>query len=140
MTFSAVLSVLMIACFATTSILPVVSDLGLGFVATTFAVVMLVAFKAEVDQFYSAVDWDLIFFFASLFIVINVMEHAQVLALLGAGIEGLIGLGEVGGTAAILWSSAVASSVTDNIPLAAMLAKILSQMPADPAPALWWAS
>ena len=37
-------------------------------------------------------------------------------------------------------ASALASSVTDNIPLAAMLAKILGSMPAgEVSPGLWWA-
>ena len=38
----------------------------------------------------------------------------------------------------LLISSAVASSVTDNIPLAAMLAKILAKAGTDPDSAYWW--
>jgi len=92
----------------------------------------------EVNRFYSAVDWDLLGFFASLFIVIHVMEHAQVLALLGKGIAKLIQLGDQAGPAALTVASAVASSVTDNIPLAAMLAKILGtqEIPSDSP--FWW--
>ncbi len=140
--FSAVVSVLMLVAFASASVIPYVRDLGLGFVAAFFAVVMMAAFKSEVDKVYAAVDWDLIAFFVSLFVVINVMEHAQVLALLGRGIEALAAQGGVTGMGSLLWTSAIASAVTDNIPLSAMLAKILSQIPEAASSSdspLWWA-
>jgi len=43
------------------------------------------------------------------------------------------------GTGALLVSSAVFSSVTDNIPLAAMLAQILGAQGVESSSALWWA-
>jgi Na+/H+ antiporter NhaD/arsenite permease-like protein len=63
-----------------------------------------------------------------------------VLGSIGTGIQGVIEMGEVVGTVGLLWLSAIASAVTDNIPLAAVLAKILSAGP-TPTPsdsALWW--
>ena len=101
---------------------------------------MLWNYKHEVDEFYSGLDWDLIWFFMTLFVVINTMEHAQVLALIGTGIEHVISLGDTVGVAGLLWCSALASSVTDNIPLAAVLSKILAlRSPATPAEStLWW--
>ena len=103
-----------------------IGDLGMGFVAMAFAIVMLVRYKAEADTFYSAVDWDLIFFFAFLFVTIYVMEQALVLDLIGKGFAPIIALGDLLGGGLLLVVAAAASSVTDNIPLAAMLAKILS--------------
>ncbi|MEM7417643.1 MAG: SLC13 family permease [Gemmatimonadota bacterium] len=143
--FSAGMLVLFIVAIATTSVMPYVSDLGMGFVALGFALVMLVRFKHEVDQFYRTIDWDLLGFFAALFVVINVMEHAQVLGLIGVGLEGIIDLGPTLGTGAVMVATSVFSAVTDNIPLAAMLAKIIQGIPmADglarpPTDPLWWA-
>ena len=143
--FGAAMLVLFIVAIATTSVTPYVSDLGMGFVALAFAVVMLVRYKHEVDQFYSTIDWDLLGFFAALFVVINVMEHAQVLGLIGVGLERVVDLGPTLGTGAVMVATAAFSSVTDNIPLAAMLAKIIAGMPlADgmvrpPTDPLWWA-
>jgi len=137
--FSGLVLIAFIAAIATTSITPVIQDLGMGFVAMAFAVLVLIRFRHEVDQFYDAIDWDLILFFMSLFVVINVMEHAQVLDLIGKGVAWMIGSGGgVSGTASLLLSSALFSSVTDNIPLTAMLAKILAaqHIPADSS--LWW--
>jgi Na+/H+ antiporter NhaD/arsenite permease-like protein len=142
--FGAAMLVLFIIAIATASVTPLVSDLGMGFVAMAFAVIMLIRFKHEVDSFYRTVDWDLLGFFAALFVVINVMEHAQVLALIGHGVEAIIDLGPTLGTGAVLVATAAFSSVTDNIPLAAMLAKIIAGMtgpggaPLPPTDPLWW--
>ena len=138
-TSAAVLLVLFITMIATTSITPVIKDLGLGFVAMSFAVIALIHFKHDVDPFYKAINWDLIMFFIFLFVIINVMEHAQVLDLIGQGVGLLIGDGEgKGGAVSLLAASAVFSSVTDNIPLSAMLAKILSARNIASDSALWW--
>lgn len=82
---------------------------------------------------------DLLGFFAALFVVINVMEHAQVLAWIGKGVAPIIGLGSTLGSGALLVASAVFSSVTDNIPLAAMLAKILGSLGTTSDSPMWWA-
>jgi len=136
--FGAIMLVLFIATIATTSYLPYISDLQMGFVALAFAGIMLLRYKAAADQFYRALDWDLLGFFMALFIVINVMEHAGVLAAIGVGLEQVIGLGEVWGTGILLLASATFSSVTDNIPLAAMLAKILGNLGTESNSPLWW--
>ena len=141
--FAAAMLALFIVVIATASVLPWVSSLGLGYVALAFALLMLLRFKSSADRFYQAVDWDLLGFFCSLFVVIYVMEHAQVLHLIGRGVSALLGLGPQGGTASLLVSAAGFSSVTDNIPLAAMLANILqAQSAAAPeviVPGSWWA-
>ena len=143
--FGAAMLLLFIVAIATASVTPYVGDLGMGFVALAFAAIMLIRYKHEVDEFYRTIDWDLLAFFAALFVVISVMEHAQVLALIGRGVEGLIALGPRAGTSAVLLASAGFSSVTDNIPLAAMLAKIIGEIPMPgggvrpPGDPLWWA-
>jgi len=136
--YSVVALVLLVIAFSSTSIIPYVKDLGLGFVAMAFAICALIKYKHDVDKFYAAVDWDLLAFFGSLFIVIHVMEHAQVLAMFGTGLEHVVGIGEKTGAIALLWCSGIASSVTDNIPLAAMMSNIFSgnQTPQDSP--LWW--
>lgn len=141
--FGATMLAAFILVIATTSVLPYISSLGMGFVALSFAGIMLVRFKSEVDTFYQSIDWDLLGFFAALFVVINVMEHALVLELIGKGLERVIALNDSvadgAGTGAILISAAAFSSVTDNIPLSAMLSKILSGLGTPSDSKLWWA-
>ncbi len=136
--FGAVMMVLFIAAIASVSVTPYLEDLGMGFVALAFASIMLVRYKATAERFYQAVDWDLLAFFAGLFVVINMMEHALVLALIGSAQTPIIALGETLGGGLLLIAAAVASSVTDNIPLAAMLAKILSAMDIPAESSFWW--
>jgi len=137
--FATVMLLLFIAAIASASVMPVLSDLGMGFVALSFAAIMLIRYKADVDQFYKSIDWDLIGFFMALFVVISVLEHAKVLELIGDGINFIIGEKlSLFGTSALLVSSAVASSVTDNIPLAAMLSKILVAGGTVESSPLWW--
>jgi len=137
--FSAVMFLLFVITLSLTSVIPYIRDLGMGFVALTFALIMLYRYKSSVNDKYQALDWDLLIFFATLFIVIDVMGHAGVLASLGTGISALIALGDTTGPIALLTSAAVASSVTDNIPLAAVLARILGELPQiGQQPNLWW--
>ena len=139
--FGAIMLALFIATIALTSELPYIQDLQMGFVALAFAGIMLLRYKSTADQFYRALDWDLLGFFMALFVVINVMEHALVLDLIGAGLEKMIGDGTTAlGSGLLLISSAAFSSVTDNIPLAAMLAKILSapSLGLTSESPLWW--
>ncbi len=136
--FSTVLFLLFIGTLATTSVIPVLKDLDMGYVALAFATVALLRFKATAGKFYKAIDWDLLLFFAALFVVINVMEHAKVLDYIGRGLAVITDLGPKLGGGGLLVSSAAASAVTDNIPLAAMLAKILGAAPDTPS-SQWWA-
>ena len=139
--FGAMMTGLFILTIASTSVLPYIQDLGMGFVALSFAGIMLVRYKAIADKFYEAIDWDLLGFFAALFVVINVMEHALVLQLIGTGLSTIIDAPPDIAAAGLLAVSALFSSVTDNIPLAAMLAKILQarEMAGTDVPEqLWW--
>ena len=112
--------------------------LGMGFVALFFAGVVLLAYRHDVDKFYAAIDWDLLAFFAGLFVVINMLEHALVLDMIGAGIAKMLSLPGSLASGLLLFSAAAASSVTDNIPLAAMLAKILGALNTPGESSLWW--
>lgn len=141
--FSTAMLVAFILLIALTSAIPRISDLGMGYVALSFAAVMLWQYKNEVHQFYQAVDWDLLGFFMALFVVIYVMEHANVLGLIGVGLQAVMGdvtspQGGMMDAVILVLGSAGFSSVTDNIPLAAMLAKILEQLHTPASSTLWW--
>ncbi len=134
------LLLLFILGIATASLVSGGSDLGVGFVAMTFAVVALVWLERQPEKAYAAIDWDLVFFLIYLFVVVGVMEQAAVLNLIGRGLERLVALGPAAGPVSLLWSSAVVSSLTDNVPLSAALAKILGSTSALAEPRQWWAA
>lgn len=128
-----------ILVIATTSVVPDLAKLGMGYVAVSFALIALIRYKHEVDKSYAAVDWDLLAFFTFLFVVIDTMKYAGVLDLIGDGIAKLLALPEALAGASLLWSSSIASSVTDNVPLAAVMGNILQKMENTP-DFQWWAT
>ena len=132
-----------ILLIAGTSALPVINKLGMGFVAMSMAAAMLLMYRNEVDKFYRAVDWDLIGFFMALFVVIYVMEHASVLHWIGLVLQSVVSnvteaVALPSDATTLLLGSAAFSSVTDNIPLSAMLASILHELGAPNSSGLWW--
>lgn len=140
--FSWALLGIFILVIATTSVLPWIGGdhgLGMGYVAVSFALIALLRYKHEVDKNYAAVDWDLLAFFTFLFVVIDTMKYAGVLDLIGSGIAKLLALPDMLAGASLLWSSAIASSVTDNVPLAAVMGNILKGMEGTPE-FQWWAT
>ncbi len=142
--FASVMLVLFIVAIAGASVLPMnINRLGMGFIAMSFAGIMLVRYKSEVDTFYRNIDWDLLGFFMALFVVIYVMEHALVLNAIGSGANAVLvdvksSPANMQDSALLLVGAAAFSSVTDNIPLAAMLANILSKLQVESSSGLWW--
>ena len=61
------------------------------------------------------------------------------LHLIGRALAPILQLGDTAGPSILLVASAAASSVTDNIPLAAMLAKILGGLDLSADSPYWWA-
>lgn len=140
--FSWALLGIFILVIATTSVLPWIGGdhgLGMGYVAVSFALIALIRYKNEIDKSFAAVDWDLLAFFTFLFVVIDTMKYAGVLNLIGGGIAKLLALPDMLAGASLLWSSAIASSVTDNVPLAAVMGNILKGMENTP-DFQWWAT
>ena len=79
----------------------------------------------------------------ALFATIYVLEHANVLNTIGFGIKSVMrnitdASGDWLDSITLLVGSAGFSSVTDNIPLAAMLAKILQSLGTPETSTLWW--
>jgi len=90
------------------------------------------------------VEWTTIFFFVGLFIIVTGVEHTGVIAMLANKTLELTG-GDFNATvAAILWVSAIASAMIDNIPFVATMIPLIHNMaPAfggsDAIVPLWWA-
>jgi Na+/H+ antiporter NhaD/arsenite permease-like protein len=130
-----------VLAFALHSQIPVLNKMGLEVVAFIGATVMLVVYPTDVEEVLDRVEWSLIFFFVGLFALLGVMEHAGVLELIGSWLEGPLGSGSVKGPLALVWASSLFSGLTDNIPLSAVLAKVLSGFGDSFAymDLLWWA-
>ena len=93
---------------------------------------------------FGEVEWTTIFFFVGLFVVVAGVEHVGVIDWLAEKTLALTGGDFAKTAAAILWVSAIASAVIDNIPFVATMIPLIHDM----APAfggeeairpLWWA-
>ena len=82
----------------------------------------------HVHKTFGEVEWVTIFFFLGLFIVVHGIETAGVLTWLANKVIELTG-GNLAVTAqAILWVSAVASAIVDNIPFVATMIPLIKSM------------
>lgn len=120
--------------FALKDQLPVLHHFGIEVIALGAAVIMLLLHAQDVEHDLEKVEWSLVFFFVGLFTVVGVMEKAEVLLAIGKLLDQVT---RWTGPYGLMWLTAMFSSVTDNIPLAAMLAKIIA--PTSPADVPGWA-
>jgi len=101
----------------------------------------------RVHNVFAEVEWVTIFFFVGLFMLVTGIEHVGLLELLADEVLALTG-GDFQATSfAIMWVSAIASAIVDNIPfVATLIPMIKSMMPAFEAAglhgaqtdAIWW--
>ena len=97
----------------------------------------------DVHGCFGEVEWVTIFFFVGLFIVVAGIEHAGLLNILANWVVDFTG-GDMTVTAImILWVSAVASAVVDNIPFVATMIPVIESMSStfgggDNLNPLWW--
>jgi Na+/H+ antiporter NhaD/arsenite permease-like protein len=97
----------------------------------------------NIHKTFGDVEWITIFFFIGLFIVVHGVEHGGLLRLLAEKLVAATGGNLANAGYAILWASAVLSSIVDNIPFVATMIPLITSM----APAyggagniepLWW--
>jgi Na+/H+ antiporter NhaD/arsenite permease-like protein len=97
----------------------------------------------EVNRIFGGVEWITIFFFIGLFIAVKGIEEAGVLRILADLVIDFTG-GDLTVTAlAILWISAIASALIDNIPFVATMIPLIKSMAptfggAENLMPLWW--
>ena len=124
-----------------------------GTIALTGAALLLLLYTLEakgdekddrVREIFSVVDWTTIFFFTGLFVIVFGLEETGILSYLGQKFIDFTG-GSVNKLVfLILWSSAILSSVVDNIPFVATMIPMLKSIEADiggreAMMPVWWA-
>lgn len=97
----------------------------------------------NIHKTFGDVEWITIFFFIGLFVVVHGVEVGGLLALLANKLVAATGGQLATAGYAILWASAVLSSIVDNIPFVATMIPLIKSMApayggADKIEALWW--
>lgn len=116
----------------------------LGIEAATVAllgatILMLVA-RADPHRILRDVEWSTIFFFVGLFVLVEGVVRVGIMSGIATWLAQVAG-GDVGATSIVLlWFSAIASAIVDNIPYTATAIPVVHQLVAGgmEAQPLWW--
>ncbi|MGN1423979.1 MAG: SLC13 family permease [Oscillospiraceae bacterium] len=104
------------------------TGLTVAFIGAVISVVTLLAFRRDIPELLKRVDYKTLLFFIGLFIVVGGLEQTHVLELVASFIEMISGGNLLLMVAIILWLSAVASAVVDNIPFAATMIPVINSI------------
>jgi len=108
------------------------------------AALLLLLSGEDFHSILEKVEWTTIFFFVGLFIVVHGIEEAGLITLLANKMLGFTGGDMTKTTILIIWLSAIASAIVDNIPFVVTMIPLIKDMGVamgggvDITP-LWWA-
>ncbi|MDY6849677.1 MAG: ArsB/NhaD family transporter [Thermodesulfobacteriota bacterium] len=129
--------VLVLVGFATHEI----THVGLATISLGGGFVLLLITGVRIEDILKEVEWATLFFFIGLFILVGGLEVTGVISLLSRQLLEVVE-GEAAMTMAVLWISAIASPIVDNVPFTASMIPIvktvgeISGIALEP---LWWA-
>lgn len=119
-------------------------DKGLAVIALSGAVILVVLAKREPKETLNNVEWDTLFFFIGLFMMIRGIENLHVIDIIGGKLIEITSGNFNMALAAITWLSAAFTSVIGNVANAATVSKIVEVMVPSfeklgNTQAFWWA-
>ncbi|MEO8273578.1 MAG: ArsB/NhaD family transporter [Chloroflexota bacterium] len=110
-------------------------------IALLGATVLMLVGPLDPHEALRDIEWNTLFFFIGLFMLIEAVVHVGIVGGIADALAGAAGGNLTIATMGILWFSAVASAIVDNIPYTATAIPIVQQM-ADSglqAGPMWWA-
>jgi Na+/H+ antiporter NhaD/arsenite permease-like protein len=117
----------------------------LGYEPATIAllgatVLMLVA-RIDAETVLREVEWPTLFFFVGLFMLVEGIVHVGIIDALAGGLFDLTAGDQGVTTIGLLWLSAIASAIVDNIPYTATMIPVVQGLGAEglAIEPLWWA-
>jgi Na+/H+ antiporter NhaD/arsenite permease-like protein len=111
-------------------------------VALVAAVILLFVGGPKMPEILKEVEWSTLIFFGSLFVVVGALEKTGWMTALAQGMSLLVGENRLLGVSAVLWISSIVSAFIDNIPFAAALIPVLTDLGSQYGVGvhpLWWA-
>lgn len=128
------------------TILGFIMHQSLGLESATIALggatILLLLSGLDPEEILVEIEWNTIFFFIGLFILVGSLEKVGVISLMAEKIVALT-QGNMYMTAMlVLWVAAILSSILDNVPFVATMIPLLQnmeQLTGVQAPVLWWA-
>lgn len=116
------------------------TGISVAFIGVIGAVLTIIFGRKDLSHIIGRVDWQTLLFFIGLFVCVGGLEQTGALEVLAEFISEISGGSLVVVITIILWVSAVASGIVDNIPFAATMIPVLKGLAATgmPLPALAW--
>ncbi len=116
-------------------------DIEAGFVALIGAAAALFWLRPDLEEVLEGIEWSVLLFFASLFVIVGGIEASGLLELAGKSLTGLSSQDVILMGVALIWVAAVASAVIDNIPFTIAMIPIIQalEQPGLDITPLWWA-
>jgi Na+/H+ antiporter NhaD/arsenite permease-like protein len=112
-----------------------------SFVALSAAAIALIWVQPDVHEVLKKLEWSVLLFFGSLFIMVGGLEHSGALEMTIALFENAAGFPPALFGVLVIWVVAALSAVVDNVPITIALIPVIKGMGAngmDIGP-LWWA-
>ncbi len=106
------------------------TGLTVAFIGTFIAVITLITSGKFALELLKKVDYKTILFFIGLFMVVGGLEQTNILEMIAAFIGNVSGDNLYMMVAIILWISAIASALVDNIPFAATMVPVIKSLAA----------
>ncbi|MCR5055063.1 MAG: citrate transporter [Lachnospiraceae bacterium] len=104
------------------------TGLTVAFIGTFIALITFIVFRKDAKEIISKIDFKTLLFFIGLFVVVSGLEATGVLEIL-ANFIGKVSGGDIRVMIAIIiWVSAIASAVVDNIPFSATMVPVIQAL------------
>ncbi len=109
-------------------------------IALLGAAALMLAARVDPHEALREVEWSTLFFFVGLFVLVESVVHTGIVGSVANFIADAVGGHAGAAVVAVLWFSAGASAVVDNIPYAASAVPVVDDLVAAglPAEPLWW--
>jgi Na+/H+ antiporter NhaD/arsenite permease-like protein len=118
-----------------------VLHLSPSFIAVSAAAVALAWVQPDIQEVFKRVEWSVLIFFSSLFVMVGGLEASGVLDAMIRLLEGLSSIPPLWFGVSLIWIVAILSAVVDNVPITIALIPVIQGLGAagmDITP-LWWA-
>ncbi len=89
------------------------------------ATILLLWLDLEIDRLLKAVDWTTLMFFIALFVVVGAIQEVGLISFIAQWVAGLIGENLVVAMLAVVWLSALLSTVVASIPFTAAMLPVV---------------
>lgn len=127
---SFIISIVIFLCAVVLLVTHAQTGLTVAFIGGVIAVATLAAAGKGAFELLKKVDYKTLLFFIGLFVVVGGLEQTGILEIIANFIEMISGGNVVMVVIIIIWLSAFASSVVDNIPFAATMVPIIQRLAA----------